>query len=157
MRHLKGGRKLSILSAHRTAMFRNMVTSLMLHGRVRTTEAKAKELRVIADNVITLSKRVPASKLAKLEGEDLRKAQADRVHAIRMARRWITDRDVLTKVFTEYSARYEQRPGGYTRILKLGRRPGDQAAMTLIELVTEPYPATADTAPAGDSDAQPAV
>src|SRR4051794_37541114 len=101
MRHLKAGRKLSMLPAHRLAMFRNMVTSLMLHGRVRTTEAKAKELRSIADSVITLSKRVPASRLATLEGEDLRKAQADRVHAIRMARRWITDRDVLTKVFTE--------------------------------------------------------
>ena len=90
---------------------------------------------------ITLSKRVPPSKLAGLEGQDLAKAQADRVHAIRLARRWITDRDVLQKVFSEYAARYEQRPGGYTRILKLGRRPGDQADMSLIELVTEAYPA----------------
>ena len=135
MRHLKSGRKFSMASDHRKAMFRNLVTSLMEHGRIRTTDQKAKELRSLADRIITLSKRVPASSLANLQGEDLRAAQARRVHAIRLARRWITDRDVLTKVFTEYSARFETRPGGYTRILKLGRRPGDQADMSLIELV----------------------
>ena len=135
MRHLKSGRKFSIASDHRKAMFRNLVTSLMEHGRIRTTDQKAKELRSLADRIITLSKRVPASSLANLQGEDLRAAQARRVHAIRLARRWITDRDVLTKVFTEYSARFETRAGGYTRILKLGRRPGDQADMSLIELV----------------------
>ena len=135
MRHLKSGRKFSMASDHRKAMFRNLVTSLMEHGRIRTTDQKAKELRSLADRVITLSKRVPASSLTHLQGEDLRAAQARRVHAIRLARRWITDRDVLTKVFTEYSARFETRPGGYTRILKLGRRPGDQADMSLIELV----------------------
>jgi large subunit ribosomal protein L17 len=151
MRHLKAGRKLSIYSAHRNAMFSNMVTSLMQHGRVRTTEAKAKEVRRIADKIITLSKRITPSKLASLQGDELKTAQADRVHAIRLARRWITDRDVLTKVFTEYATRYEQRPGGYTRILKLGRRPGDQAEMNLLELVTEPYPPSADTA--GDAQA----
>jgi len=146
MRHLKSGRKFSIASDHRKAMFRNMVTSLMEHGRIRTTDQKAKELRSLADRIITLSKRVPPSTLAGLEGEALVTAQARRVHAIRLARRWITDRDVLTKIFTEYATRFEQRPGGYTRILKLGRRPGDQAAMSLIELVTEPYPPVADAA-----------
>jgi DNA-directed RNA polymerase subunit alpha len=153
MRHLKAGRKLSIYSAHRNAMFGNMVTSLMQHGRVRTTEAKAKEVRRVADKLITLAKRVTPSKLAGLEGEELRKAQADRVHAIRLARRWITDRDVLTRLFTEYSTLYENRPGGYTRILKVGRRPGDQAAMNLLELVTEAYP----SAGAESSEAQPSV
>ena len=143
MRHLKSGRKFSMASDHRTSMFRSLVSSLMEHGRVRTTDQKAKELRGIAERIITLSKRIPASSLAGLEGEALRKAQADRVHAIRMARRWITNRDLLTKVFTEYSDRYAQRPGGYTRILKLGKRPGDMADMSLIELVTEPYPAVA--------------
>ena len=151
MRHLKAGRKLSIYGAHRNAMFGNMVTSLMQHGRVRTTEAKAKELRRIADRIITLAKRIPASRLSGLEGPELKKAQADRVHAIRQARLWITDRDVLTKVFTEYAALFEQRPGGYTRILKLGRRPGDQAEMSLIEMVTEPWP------PAAAAEAQPSV
>jgi large subunit ribosomal protein L17 len=141
MRHLKSGRKFSMASDHRKAMFRNLVTSLMEHGRVRTTDQKAKELRSLADRIITLSKRVPADGLASLQGDALKDAQAKRVHAIRLARRWITDRDVLTKVFTEYSSRYAQRPGGYTRVLKLGRRPGDQAQMSLIELVTEPYPA----------------
>ncbi len=139
MRHLKSGRKFSIASDHRRAMFRNLVTSLMEHGRIRTTDQKAKELRSIADRIITLSKRVTPSSMEGLEGEALLEAKARRVHAIRMARRWITNRDVLTKVFTEYSSRFETRPGGYTRILKLGRRPGDQADMSLIELVTEPY------------------
>ena len=139
MRHLKSGRKFSIASDHRRAMFRNLVTSLMEHGRIRTTDQKAKELRSIADRIITLSKRVTPSSMEGLEGAALLEAKARRVHAIRMARRWITNRDVLTKVFTEYSSRFETRPGGYTRILKLGRRPGDQADMSLIELVTEPY------------------
>ncbi|MFZ5478708.1 MAG: 50S ribosomal protein L17 [Myxococcota bacterium] len=141
MRHLKAGRKFSIASDHRKAMFRNMVTSLMLHGRVRTTDEKAKELRKIADRIITLSKRVPPSQLTQLQGDELKQAQARRVHAIRLARRWITDRDVLTKVFTEHATHFEKRPGGYTRIYKLGRRPGDNARMSLIELVPEKYPA----------------
>lgn len=143
MRHLKSGRKFSIASDHRNAMFRNMVTSLMKHGRIRTTDQKAKELRKIADRIITLSKRVQPAHLANLQGDELTAAKARRVHAIRLARRWIEDRDVLQLVFSEYSDRYAQRPGGYTRILKLGRRPGDMAQMSLIELVTEPYPAPA--------------
>lgn len=143
MRHLKSGNKLGLPASQRTAMLRNMVTSLMLHGRVRTTEAKAKELRRVAERIITLSRRVPNQSLAGLDGDALQQAKARRVHAIRLARRWITDRDVLAKVFSEYSDLYAQRPGGYTRIYKLGRRPGDQANMALIELVAEPYPAPA--------------
>ena len=144
MRHLKSGRKFSLASDHRKAMFRNLVTSLMKHGQIRTTDEKAKELRSIADRIITLSKRVPPSSLAGLEGDALKDALARRVHAIRLARRWITDRDVLTQIFTEYATRFETRPGGYTRVLKLGRRPGDQAKMSVIALVTEAYePATA--------------
>jgi large subunit ribosomal protein L17 len=144
MRHLKSGRKFSLASDHRKAMFRNLVTSLMKHGQIRTTDEKAKELRSIADRIITLSKRVPPSALTGLEGDALKEALARRVHAIRLARRWITDRDVLTQIFTEYAARFETRPGGYTRVLKLGRRPGDQAKMSVIALVTEAYePATA--------------
>jgi large subunit ribosomal protein L17 len=129
MRHLKKGRAFSIQTSHRQAMFSNMVTSLMEHGRIETTEPKAKELRRIAEHIITLSKRVPAG--------DAEHA-ADRVHAIRLARRWITDRDVLQKIFSEYSARYADRPGGYTRIYKLGSRAGDRAPTAIIELVTEP-------------------
>lgn len=143
MRHKKSGRHFSISSSHRQAMFRNMVTSLMEHGRIQTTDQKAKELRRIADRVITLSKRVPFGSLANLSGDELAQAQARRVHAIRLARRWITDRDVLHRVFTEYSDRFAARPGGYTRILKLGKRPGDNAEVSLIELVTEPWPQSA--------------
>lgn len=143
MRHLNSGNKLGVNPSLRTAMLRNMVTSLMLHGRVRTTEARAKELRKVADRIITLSRRVPFHTLAGLEGDALKEARARRVHAIRLARQWIVDRDVLAKVFSEYSDRYEHRPGGYTRIFKLGRRPGDQANMALIELVTEAYPPAA--------------
>jgi large subunit ribosomal protein L17 len=133
-------------------MINNLVTSLMEHGRIRTTQARAKELRKVADRIITLSKRVPLASLEGLEGEELRVARANRVHAIRMARRWITDRDVLQKVFSEYSARFQTRPGGYTRILKLGSRPGDQAAMVLIELV-EAYVAPEAAAPEADVSA----
>ena len=141
MRHLKSGRKFSIASDHRKAMFRNLVTSLMKHGQITTTDETAKELRSVDDRIITLSKRVPPSSLAGLEGDALKHALARRVHAVRLARRWITDRDVLAVVFSEYATRFEQRPGGYTRVLKLGRRPGDQAKMSVIQLVTESYPA----------------
>jgi len=135
MRHLKSGRKLGMNSTHRKAMFRNMVTSLMIHGRIRTTEPRAKELRRIADKLITLGKRVPPSDLARLEGDELAAARARRVHAIRQARRWVNDRDALDKIFNEYAERFESRNGGYTRLAKLGFRPGDNAAMNIVELI----------------------
>ena len=126
-------------------MFRNMVTSLILEEQIKTTEAKAKEVRRIADKVITLGKRVPASSLEGLSGDELAKAKAARVHAIRLARKWVVNRDALDKVFGEFSELYQTRPGGYTRILKLGRRTGDNAPMNLVELVKEPM---AEAAPA---------
>ena len=89
MRHRKAGRRLGRNSAHRKAMYRNMVTSLMVHGQIQTTEAKAKELRRIADKVITMGKRVPPSTMEGLSGEALKAAQARRVHFIRRARRWV--------------------------------------------------------------------
>ena len=157
MRHRKSGRKLGRNSSHRKAMYRNMVTSLILHGRIQTTEAKAKELRKVADKVITLGKRVPLSSLEGLEGQALADAKAKRVHAIRLARRYTVDRDALELVFGEYAERFKERPGGYTRIYKLGYRPGDNAPMTLIELVNEPVGAKAEeSAPAAD-DAAPAA
>jgi large subunit ribosomal protein L17 len=124
-------------------MYRNMVTSLMVHGRIKTTEAKAKELRRIADRVITMGKRVPPSSLDNLSGEELKAAQARRLHFIRRARRWINDKDALERLFGEYAERYKQRPGGYTRILKVGFRSGDQAPMALIELVGDFDPSQA--------------
>ena len=149
MRHKSAGRQFGIDSTARKALFRNMVTSLMLHGSVRTTEGKAKELRKIADRVITFAKRVPNSELAGLEGEALRAAQAKRVHAIRLARRYVNDRDVLQTIFNDYGDRFAQRPGGYTRIYKLGKRAGDNAKMAVIQLVTEAYPAPADESAPG--------
>ena len=93
MRHLKSGRKLGRTSSHRKAMFRNMVTSLMLHGRIRTTEAKAKDLRGVAERILTLGKRIPPSALEGLSGEELATAKAQRLHNIRRARRTIADKE----------------------------------------------------------------
>lgn len=117
MRHRKKGRKLSRTSSHRKATLRNMVTSLFRHERIETTTAKAKELRPYAERLITLARR----------GD---------LHSRRLARQKIEDREVLGKLFDDIAPRYTERPGGYTRILKLGNRKGDAAEMSLIELVT---------------------
>lgn len=135
MRHLNSGRKLHIDGSQRKAMFRNMVTSLMIHGKIRTTEPRAKELRRIADRVITLGKRIPPSSLLMLTGDDLAKAQAQRVHAIRLAKRWLNDREAIDKVFNVYSERYKERQGGYTQLFKIGVRPGDNAPMNVVMLI----------------------
>ena len=116
MRHRNKGRKLSRTHTHRKALLRNMATSLFRHERIETTTAKAKELRPVAERLITLARR----------GD---------VHARRLAGRKIQDRDVLGKLFDDIAPRYAERPGGYTRILKLGTRKGDGAEMSLIELV----------------------
>lgn len=133
MRHRKSGRKFGMNSPARKAMFRNMVTSLMIYGQIRTTEQRAKELRKVADRVISLGKRAPS--LEGLEGDALRDARAQRVHAIRRARLWIHDDVALQRVFGEYAERFRTRPGGYTRIIKAGRRPGDNASTAVIQLV----------------------
>jgi len=116
MRHGKKGRQLSRTASHREALLRNMATSLFLHGRISTTTAKAKELRPFAEKLITIAKR----------GD---------LHARRLAARKIQDRDVLVKLFDAIAPRNAERPGGYTRILKLGHRQGDGAEMAFIELV----------------------
>lgn len=116
MRHRKSGLKLNRTSSHRTAMFRNMVTSLFKHERIRTTDVKAKELRRWADNLITLAKR----------GD---------LHARRQALSIVREKEVVYKLFAEAAKRYGSVSGGYTRIVKLGRRPGDAAPISLIELV----------------------
>lgn len=116
MRHRKAGLKLNRTSSHRKAMFRNMVTSLFKHERIRTTDVKAKELRRWADNLITLAKR----------GD---------VHARRQALSIVREKDVVHKLFAEAKEKYGAVSGGYTRIVKLGRRPGDAAPISLIELV----------------------
>ncbi len=116
MRHRKKGRTLSRTASHKKATMRNMATSLFRHERIETTTAKAKELRPFAERLITLGKR----------GD---------LHARRLAGRLIADREVLGKLFDDIGPRFNERPGGYTRILKLGNRRGDAAEMALIELV----------------------
>jgi large subunit ribosomal protein L17 len=116
MRHAARSRKLGRTSAHRKAMYRNMVTSLLEHERIQTTDAKAKEVRRLAERMITLGKR-------------------GGLHARRRAQRVIRSREVTAKVFDDLAERFRERPGGYTRVLKIGPRQGDAAALSLVELV----------------------
>lgn len=115
MRHQKAGSKLSRTSSHRKAMFRNMVTSLFKYDRIRTTDAKARELRQWADHLITLAKR----------GD---------LHARRQAMAIMQEKDLVHKLFEEASERFGSIKGGYSRIVKLGIRPGDKAPVSLVEL-----------------------
>jgi len=139
MRHRKAGRKLGMDSSARKAMFRNMVTSLMVHGRIKTTKQRAKELRRFAERVITVGKRAPSlADLEGLSGEELKQAKADRVAAIRRVKLWVNDDTAINKLMGEYADRFRTRPGGYTRVVKISRRrPGDNAEMAIIELVEE--------------------
>ena len=116
MKHRVVGRKLGRTSAHRLALLRNLSTSLFDKERITTTLMKAKELRPFAERLLTLSKR-------------------ETLHARRQVLRHIREKDVVSKMFDTLSARYAQRPGGYTRIVKLGPRRGDSAEMAIIELV----------------------
>jgi len=118
MRHNKSGRRLGRTTSHRIAMFRNMVTSFLSHERIVTTDAKAKELRPIAEKMITLGKKGDLS-------------------AIRQAASYIRDKATVTKLFSTIAPRYKDRAGGYTRIIKLGIRPGDAAPLSVIEFVEE--------------------
>lgn len=116
MRHRKAGLKLNRTASHRNAMFRNMVTSLLKHDRIRTTGAKAMELRRWADHIVTLAKR----------GD---------LHARRQALAIVREKDVVHKLFENAAERFGEISGGYTRVVKLGRRPGDAAPVSLVELV----------------------
>jgi large subunit ribosomal protein L17 len=116
MRHRVAGRKLGRSSAHRKALFRNLVTELFRHEQIRTTEAKAKAIRPHVEHLITLAKR----------GD---------LHARRLAARDVQDPEILRKLFDEIAERYEDREGGYIRIYRLGPRKGDAAPVALISLV----------------------
>ncbi len=116
MRHLKTGRKLNRSASHRWALMRNLVTSLFQHERIRTTDPKAKELRGVADRVIGLGKQ-------------------GTLHARRQALGIVQDESVVRKIFDTLAPRYKDRPGGYTRIVKIGWRHGDNASISLIELL----------------------
>lgn len=134
MRHRKSGRPLGRTSAHRRAMYRNMVTSLLQHEKIHTTEAKAKELRRFADKTITRGLSV-LDLVQKPTDQRTPEETAKIVHAMRMAGRLVHDKDVLKKLFTELAPKYKERPGGYTRILKTAPRVGDAARMAIVELV----------------------
>jgi len=112
-----------------------MATSLLWHERIKTTDAKAKELRKVVERLITLGKRVDPDEIEAAEGERRDQLLSQRLHAVRLARKWVADREVLTKLFSEIGPRYADRAGGYTRIIKLGARPGDNAPLSIIELV----------------------
>lgn len=118
MRHGNSGRRLGRTTSHREAMFRNLVTSFLTHEKITTTDAKAKEIRSVAEKMITLGKR----------GD---------LHSLRQAASYIREKSVVTKLFTTIAPRYKDRPGGYTRIVKLGIRQGDAAPVSIIELVEE--------------------
>ncbi|NGX16171.1 50S ribosomal protein L17 [Wenzhouxiangella sp. XN24] len=125
MRHRKSGRQLGRKSPHRTAMYRNMASSLVLHETIRTTLPKAKELRRVVEPLITL---------AKQDGVAQRRRAFDRLR----------DKAVVGKLFNELGPRYRARPGGYLRILKMGNRPGDNAPMALVQLVDQPETAAGE-------------
>ena len=136
MRHRKAGLKLGRTAAHRRALFNNLVTSLVLHGRIETTEVKAKEVRRLADRTISWGVRV-IDLLAK-DGKSLSNEDKARlVHARRMAGRVIKTDEALSKLFGEIVPQYKGRPGGYTRVLKTRNRRGDAAPMAFVELVAD--------------------
>lgn len=119
MRHLKSGRQLNRNSSHRQAMFRNMSASLFKHELIKTTLPKAKELRRVAEPLITMAK-------------------SDSVSRRRMAFARMRDKEAVAKLFDELGPRYKERPGGYLRVLKCGFRTGDNAPMAYVELVDRP-------------------
>ncbi len=119
MRHRKSGRQLGRNTHHRVALFRSLVTSLLEHERIETTEAKAKEIRIFADRMITLGK----------EGS---------LHARRRAAAYIRTQSVVSKLFKDIAGRFSERKGGYTRLIKTRRRVGDAAPLVVIELVSRP-------------------
>jgi large subunit ribosomal protein L17 len=136
MRHRVAGLTLSRPSAHRQALFSNLVAALLTHESIRTTDAKAKETRRLAERTITWARRV-GDILTKKPDRRSSEESAQVVHAVRMARRVVRDRGAVVKLFDEIAPRYLARRGGYTRIVKLGQRPGDAAPMSLLELIPD--------------------
>jgi large subunit ribosomal protein L17 len=158
MRHQKSGRKFSRPSAHRNAMFSNMLASLVMHERIETTEPKAKELRSLADKTISWGKSV-ADVTSKPRDK---RTDADKqriVHAIRQAKRVLRSDEAIEKLFSDVGARFNGRNGGYTRLLKTRTRRGDNAPMAFLELTVmaeKPEPTPAPVEAEGDTEAAPA-
>ena len=157
MRHKKLGRQFSRDTSHRRAMFRALAANLVLHERIETTEAKAKELRRVAERLITRAVRLGAvaqTPADKLSAGDKARRSATKRHLSRFLQRYATKTaadgtstkvDLQEKLLVELGARYQGRPGGYTRIIKVGRRRGDNAPMSLIELVGSEASAAGET------------
>lgn len=122
MRHQKRGRTLGRTTGHRKALFRNLITDLFRHGQIETTVAKAKAIRSDAEKMITIAKRGRSGRISE-------------VHARRLLRSRLNDPNLVAIVYDDLGIRYADRPGGYTRIFKMGQRKGDGAEMALIELV----------------------
>jgi len=118
MRHGKTGKKLGRTASHRIAMLRNMVTSFLKYEKIKTTDVKAKELKKVAEKMVTLGKR----------GD---------LHARRQVAAYVREKDVIAKLFSELSMRYRDWNGGYTKVIKIGHRIGDNAPMSMIELIRE--------------------
>jgi large subunit ribosomal protein L17 len=157
MRHRIAGVRLSRTSAHRKALFSNLIAALFYHERIRTTDAKAKETRRLAERTITWARRVSDVLGKKPERRSIDES-ARVVHAVRMARRVVRDRGAVLKLFDELAPRFFGRQGGYTRIIKLPQRPGDAAPMALLELLPEdggsaPKPAKDDKGKGGEKAA----
>ncbi len=138
MRHAYRGSRLGRSTAHRQALFKNQIQSLMLAERIITTLPKAKEIRPLAERVITRGKQ-------------------GTIHARRWALRWLGSRDLVKKVFDDIAPRFAERPGGYLRIVKLGPRPGDGAEMALIEMVDKAADAPAPAPPKPAKAKKPAA
>ncbi len=131
MRHLNDRRQLGRNSSHRKAMFRNMATSMFIHGRIKTTHAKAKELRRVVDKLITVGKRYHTLG----PGEEDKQIAVKKLHLHRQALAFLKDKKAIEVLLKDLPLRFESRQGGYTRIIKLGPRIGDAAPMAFIELV----------------------
>jgi large subunit ribosomal protein L17 len=136
MRHQRAGLHLSRTSSHRRALFSNLIASLFTHERIRTTDAKAKQTRRLAERTITLARRL-GDVLSKEPDARTAEERARVVHAVRLARRVVRDRGAVVKLFDEIGPRYLGRPGGYTRIIKVGNRPGDAAPVSILELIPD--------------------
>lgn len=134
MRHKRAGLHLSRTSAHRKALFSNMVAALLTYERIRTTLVKAKEIRRLAERAITWARRLGPI-LTKSPDKRTDEERARVVHAMRMALRMVRDRDAVLKLFEEIAPRYLARHGGYTRLMKTDQRPGDASPMAFLELI----------------------
>src|SRR3569623_3130442 len=154
MRHRRAGVHLSRPTAHRKALFSNLVAALLTNERIQSTDAMSKERRRLAERTITWARR----------GGDILSKKAERrtpdesargVHAVRMARRVVRDRLAVSKLFDDIGPRFAARRGGYTRIVKIGQRPGDAAPMSLLELIPAGAPQAAPASKTADTGAEP--